>query len=323
MGFDIALIIGRTDEELICPICTDILESPVQSPLCEHAYCRECIGKWIKEKNNCPVDRSDLFHSQLVPASRLMRNMLGRLKIKCCYFENGCAEVLELEDFRSHLASCDHNPKMDIRCTKGCGMKVPKDEMPRHNCVVNLRELVTKQRDEVIRIKEALASQHQRISYHRRELELVQHYITGLRYTNSVVGNIGDQLERFSLMQWGNNLRLAHITNWGSLISTPDIFLHMRIRDGLGASSCPLNLINKIADRCHEERWPEGLLNLNTRRENHHRLMLYVTRILPIFMTGKSCVVMLGCDNTHMPENLRPGVGMAMIFDDGVVEALL
>ncbi|XP_068142690.1 E3 ubiquitin-protein ligase NRDP1 [Drosophila tropicalis] len=322
MGFDMALIIGNTDEELLCPICTDILENPVQSPICEHAYCKECIGKWIREKNNCPVDRTQLSNSQLVPASRLMRAMLGRLKIKCCYFENGCPEVVQLEDFRSHLASCDHNPKMDIKCSKGCGLTVPKDEMSEHNCVVKLRELVMQQRGEVVKMKEALADQQNRISYHRRELEMLQHYITGLRYSNTVVGTIGDQLDRFSLMQWGNALRMGRITDWGSLISTPDIFLHLRIRDGLAASHCPLNLINKIADRCHEDRWPDGLANLENRRANHQSLVQYVLRILPITMTAKSCVVLLDCDNSHMPENLRPGMGMVMIFDDGVVDAM-
>ncbi|XP_068148326.1 E3 ubiquitin-protein ligase NRDP1-like [Drosophila tropicalis] len=204
---------------------------------------------------------------------------------------------------------------MDVRCPKGCGMTVPKDEMPEHNCVVKLRELVLK-------MKEALDGQQQRMSYYCRELEMLQHYITGLTYTNSVVGNIGDQLDRYSLKQWRNGLRLARITNWGSIVSTPDIFLHMRIRDGLGASNCPWHFITKIPERCHEDRWPEGLANLENRRENHQSLVLYVLRILPITMTAKSCVVMLGCDNRHMPENLRPGIGMAIIFDDGVVESM-
>ncbi|XP_068148336.1 E3 ubiquitin-protein ligase NRDP1-like [Drosophila tropicalis] len=122
---------------------------------------------------------------------------------------------------------------------------------------------------------------------------MLQHYITGLTYTNSVVGNIGDQIDRY-----------------------------FAIRDGLGASNCPWHFITKIAERCQEDRGPEGLANLENRRENHQSLVLYVLRILPITMTAKSCVVMLGCDNRHMPENLRPGIGMAIIFDDGVVEAM-
>ncbi|XP_068148340.1 E3 ubiquitin-protein ligase NRDP1-like [Drosophila tropicalis] len=170
MGFDIALIIGRTDEELFM---FDMYQYPGESSSVVHLRAR--------------------LLPQLVPASRLMRNMLGSLKIKCCYFENGCQKVVQLEDFRSHLASCYHNTKRDVRCPKGCGMKVPKDEMSKHNCVVKLREFVMQQRKEILKMKVALAGQQQRISSYCRDIEILQHYITGLTYTNSVVGNIGDQ----------------------------------------------------------------------------------------------------------------------------------
>lgn len=321
MGFDLTCIIGHVDEELICPICTEVLEDPVQSCSCEHAYCRACIDKWIVQKQICPVDRSELLSSQLVPASRLMRNMLSRLKIKCIFADNGCAQLLQLEDFRSHVDSCEHNPKVVVECTKGCGMKVPKDEMATHNCVFELREMVQLQRAEIADLKEILSGQQQRIELHRRELELLQYYIIALRSTNPVIRNIGDQLDRYSLMQWGSGLPLATVRTWGSLISTPDVFMHMRVRDGLSASGCPMHLINKIADRCHENRWPDGLVSLEARRESHHRLVQYVTRLLPSLVTGKSCVVVLGGDNIHMPENLRPRLGLIMIFVDGVVEA--
>jgi len=124
MGFDVNSIVGHVDEELICPICTDVLEEPVQSSGCEHAYCRACIDKWMQQKQICPVDRSILLTSNLVPVSRLMRNMLGRLKIKCSFSPNGCDQMLALEEFRNHVATCQHNPKMVVLCNRGCGMKV-------------------------------------------------------------------------------------------------------------------------------------------------------------------------------------------------------
>jgi len=48
----------------------------------------------------------------------------------------------------------------------------------------------------------------------------------------------------------------------------------------------------------------------------------YVTRLVPGLVTGKPCVVVLAGDNTHMPENLRPSLGLVMIFVDGVDEML-
>lgn len=44
MGYDLARFPnGNVDEELICPICTSVLEEPLQAPNCEHAFCSACI----------------------------------------------------------------------------------------------------------------------------------------------------------------------------------------------------------------------------------------------------------------------------------------
>ncbi|EDW88341.1 E3 ubiquitin-protein ligase NRDP1 [Drosophila yakuba] len=322
MGFDVNCIVGHVDEELICPICTDVLEEPVQSAECEHAFCRACIDKWMLQKQICPVDRSVLLSSHLVPVSRLMRNMLARLKIKCTFSQSGCAQMLSLEEFRTHVAACEHNPKVVVECSKGCGMKVPKDEMSRHNCVFELRERVEQLVKEVSDLKQKQEDLEVENSSQRRELELFQYYIAALRSTNPVMRNIGDQLDRYSLMQWGNGLRLATVHTWGSLISTPDTPMHHMVRDVLRASGCPMHMLNMMVDRCHEDRWPEGLMTLDDRRENQHRMSEYVTRLVPGLVTGKPCVVVLAGDNSHMPENLRPSLGLVMIFVDGVDEML-
>ncbi|KAH8260044.1 E3 ubiquitin-protein ligase NRDP1 [Drosophila bipectinata] len=320
MGFDVSCIVGHVDQELICPICTDVLEEPVQSSGCEHAYCRACIDKWIQQKQICPVDRSALLPGHLVPVSRLMRNMLSRLKIKCTFAENGCSQLLALEGFRRHVAGCEHNPKVMVDCNKGCGMQVPKDELATHNCVFELRELVQSKVTEIAELKKKQANHELRLVTQGCELELLQYYIAALRSTSPLMRNIGEQLDRYSLMQWGHGLPLGDVRNWGSLISTPDTTMHVMVRDVLRNCGCPMHLVNLMLDRCHEDRWPDGLTSLDVRRENLNRLNLYVTRMLPPLASGKPCVVVLGGDNTHMAENLRPTLGLVMIFVDGVYE---
>ncbi|XP_030377768.1 E3 ubiquitin-protein ligase NRDP1 [Scaptodrosophila lebanonensis] len=321
MGYDLSCIVGHVDEELICPICADVLEDPVQASGCEHAFCRACIEKWLKQKHICPVDRLELSPSHLIGASRLMRNMLARLKIRCCFAENGCSALLPLDEFRAHVIACEHNPKVVVVCTKGCGMKVPKDELASHNCVFELREMVQSQINEISELKDMQTHQEMRIDVQRRELELLQYYIAALRSTNPLIRNIGEQLDRYAVMQWGGSLPLARVRTWGSLISTPDSAMHMLVREGLRACGCPMHLVNLMVDRCHEDRWPSGLLTLDSRRENAHRLVQYVTRMLPSLITGKPCIVILNGDNGHMPENLRPTLAMIMIFVDGVDES--
>ncbi|XP_030561418.1 E3 ubiquitin-protein ligase NRDP1-like isoform X2 [Drosophila novamexicana] len=293
MGYDLALIVGHVDEELLCPICADVLEEPMQSSSCEHAFCRYCIEKWMQEKQICPVDRSDLMPIHLVPVSRLMRNMLGRLKIKCCFAENGCTALMPLEEYRNHVANCQNNPKVVVMCTKGCGMRVPKDELSRHNCVFELRQQLQDHINAIPELRDMQAHQERRL---------------------------GDQLDRYALMRWGRGLPLASVRTWGSLISTPDMPMRLMVREGLRASGCPMHLMEILLDCCHEDSWPEGLTTLEMRRMNLHRLAQYVTRLLPVVITGKPCVVILGGDNAHMPENLRPVLGVIMIFVDGVDE---
>ncbi|XP_017029398.1 E3 ubiquitin-protein ligase NRDP1-like [Drosophila kikkawai] len=319
MGFDIVLIVGHVDEELLCPICADVLEEPVQSVGCEHAFCRQCIDRWMRLKQICPVDRSNLQPENLVNVSRLMRNMLARLKIQCSFTENGCDQLLTLEGFRAHVASCEHNPKLIVECQKGCGIKVPKDKLATHNCIEELRDTVKVLLGDLKELKESQISQQLRIMTQRRELELLQYYISALRSSNPVIHGIGEQLDRYSLMQWGNALPLARVRNWGSLVSTPDIPMHVMVRESLRASGCPMHLFNMMVDRCHEDRWPKGLSTLNARRESQH-LYQYVPRLLPPLVIGKPCVVVLGGDNTHMPPDLVPSLGMVLIFVDGVTE---
>ena len=46
-----------------CAVCTNLLKEPVALP-CNHSFCRECIGRWISDKENkheevtCPMCRS-------------------------------------------------------------------------------------------------------------------------------------------------------------------------------------------------------------------------------------------------------------------------
>ena len=107
MGFEIKRFQGDVDEELICPICSGVLEDPLQvcvyflycvyqgnvysvcvvmnrfflctqAPACEHAFCRACITEWISRQPTCPVDRQAVTASQLRPVPRILRNLLSR-----------------------------------------------------------------------------------------------------------------------------------------------------------------------------------------------------------------------------------------------------
>ncbi|XP_026325289.1 E3 ubiquitin-protein ligase NRDP1-like [Hyposmocoma kahamanoa] len=106
MGFEIKRFQGDVDEELICPICSGVLEDPLQAPTCEHAFCSACIREWISRQPTCPVDRQAVTSSQLRPVPRILRNLLSRLCTSCDNAPHGCSAVLKLDSLQSHLLEC-------------------------------------------------------------------------------------------------------------------------------------------------------------------------------------------------------------------------
>lgn len=77
----------------------------------------------------CPVDRQPLTANQLKPASRILRNLLSRLNIKCDNASLGCTAVVKLDVLSNHCLECNFNPKKPIPCELGCGLVIPKDEL--------------------------------------------------------------------------------------------------------------------------------------------------------------------------------------------------
>ncbi|CAG2182765.1 unnamed protein product, partial [Oppiella nova] len=83
MGIDTnRLVANKIDEGLLCPICCDILEEPVMIDICEHAFCRKCIGIWMGGHKTCP---------------------------ECSYAKKGCNYTSSLESIEAHEDECSFN----------------------------------------------------------------------------------------------------------------------------------------------------------------------------------------------------------------------
>ena len=193
MGFDIERFVDSVNEGLLCSICRDVLEDPLQAP-CEHAYCSQCIHAWLTHYNNCPEDRQALWPSDLKPIFRYMKNDLDALKLRCdneargckeqvalaslkshlkdeCEFVEvpcvnaGCKEKLNRRDLEGHLLSCEYQA---VDCSKGCGLKVSLSAAAEHNCILELRKALEKQRDEgETKLRDLKQDMESRIDSHR------------------------------------------------------------------------------------------------------------------------------------------------------------
>ncbi|XP_015677352.1 RING finger protein 151 [Protobothrops mucrosquamatus] len=163
MGYDMERFVGYVNDGLMCCICRDVLQDPLQAP-CEHAFCTSCIHGWLIEHNSCPEDRRFLGLSVLRPLCRYMRNDLNRLQLHCRNRERGCEVVCSLESIDSHECECEYTqiPCPNIacpvqverrhlyshvvvcefrtrECPNGCGYVILGPEDAQHNCVAELR----------------------------------------------------------------------------------------------------------------------------------------------------------------------------------------
>lgn len=80
MGYDVERFVGYVNEGLLCCVCRDVLEDPLQSP-CEHVFCSTCIHAWLVNHHNCPEDRLPLSIAALRPLYRYLCRLTGNTTI--------------------------------------------------------------------------------------------------------------------------------------------------------------------------------------------------------------------------------------------------
>ncbi|CAL9705785.1 unnamed protein product [Knipowitschia caucasica] len=195
MGFDLERFVGYVNEGLLCCVCRDVLERPLQAP-CEHAFCSACISSWLVHHSSCPEDRLPLESGSLKPLYRYMRNDLNRLQIRCVNADQGCEVVCSLENIHPHQDLCDfafiscpntgcpvqverrgleaHLAECSFRsrsCPNGCGHTLLSAEQPQHNCVADLRTEVEMLRAEMLcKVEEVRREMESRLDSQRRHM---------------------------------------------------------------------------------------------------------------------------------------------------------
>uniref|UniRef100_A0A8D8ZR24 E3 ubiquitin-protein ligase NRDP1 n=1 Tax=Cacopsylla melanoneura TaxID=428564 RepID=A0A8D8ZR24_9HEMI len=100
----------------------------------------------------------------------------------------------------------------------------------------------------------------------------------------------------------------------GGMISTPDVLLQAMIKRSLAESGCPGHILDELMHNSHERNWPQGLSSLETRQNNRRQYENYVCKRIP----SKQAVVVLLCDNQHLPEDMISAPGLVMIFAHGI-----
>lgn len=98
------------EQNVICPICSGVLISPIQCLGCENCFCQTCIEDWKKRQgdNNCPFK----CNNPTFKNSRMIKNILSNVKFKC---KNGCKEEIPYLELENHYKEKCHNNKTDYK----------------------------------------------------------------------------------------------------------------------------------------------------------------------------------------------------------------
>lgn len=149
MGYEVNRFRGPVSSVVLCTICQNVLDDPVQSYNCKHVYCRRCIqplvsssGPESEATGHCPKCKKALHASDLeVPKN--VNNFLQHLEIKCDYAANGCYLFVKLEDLPKHREECTFNPENSVTCSNNCGAVMRRREIEGHCCLSYLQSIIT------------------------------------------------------------------------------------------------------------------------------------------------------------------------------------
>jgi hypothetical protein len=155
MGYDISRFVGDVSDELLCSICSDVLEDPLTTE-CQHLFCCDCINGWLCENCTCPIDRKQIPKSTLKLAPKTIKNLLNELKIHCDYRSDGCVKVVSLEFLAKHVLNCNYRLEKKLKCKKGCGKMMTREELKSHNCLNNIRRDMARQGETIRHLTQRL-----------------------------------------------------------------------------------------------------------------------------------------------------------------------
>lgn len=112
MGLDLEYFIypERISNQLICPICTQVLDNPVQTPS-EHLFCEDELLEWMTRSQKCPVTNAKLDPLSITKPGRIIRGMLAELERYCINKDEGCKWQGQNDQLSVHLKSCDKRSK--------------------------------------------------------------------------------------------------------------------------------------------------------------------------------------------------------------------
>jgi len=152
------------EENIRCPICTDIFRSPTEIPCCNKTFCFHCLSQCYENNATCPTCRSNFDMSQC-RANKFCNSLLSKLNVDCLNKQRGCKRKYRFDEHEDHKSICEYelipckwNPKecnilprteqkihedtlcenRRIKCIYGCQSLVKYNNMEIHKDICDL-----------------------------------------------------------------------------------------------------------------------------------------------------------------------------------------
>lgn len=115
MGLDTELFVHpeRISSQLICPICTQVLDRPVQTPT-EHLFCEDELLEWMTRSQLCPITNTSLEPMNIKKPGRIIMNMLNELERYCPNRNEGCSWIGNNDQVVIHTKTCSYRNRDDM-----------------------------------------------------------------------------------------------------------------------------------------------------------------------------------------------------------------
>ena len=136
MGFTVDRFVSSVDQNMVCNICTGVMDNAVVT-LCGHSFCERCLRTWLERPDidSCPSCRSYTSKFDMIP-NIAVRSMIDSLHVWCDNSEKGCKIVMKLESLQKHLERCEYR---DVQCS-ACREAFPRNDLANHYKVCSVIE---------------------------------------------------------------------------------------------------------------------------------------------------------------------------------------
>ncbi|KAK4933826.1 hypothetical protein LTR66_015876, partial [Elasticomyces elasticus] len=100
--------VAGCDTNLTCGICRCPFVDPVVLEPCDHCFCRDCIrtawsgGSRFGLKGDCPTCRSSASLRDRGAVSKILRNILDEMRVRCPHQRDGCTAELNRGEVQDH-----------------------------------------------------------------------------------------------------------------------------------------------------------------------------------------------------------------------------